>query len=91
MQSLLFSHNIKDKEHLFSLFVTYLCADDLVQLNPLPILVNYENDTFKISFECNHEEASTRMIFHALQPKIKCNTMFKRYGYPFFDGLFLCS
>ena len=91
LQSLVFFHNIKDKEHLFSLFVTCLCADDFVQLNPLPILVNYENDTFKISFECNHEEANTRMIFHALQQKIKCSTTFKRYGYPCFDGLCLSS
>ena len=56
-----------------SFFITYLCADDFMQSSPLPILVNNENEIFKISssatkvFECNHEEADTRMIFHALQ------------------------
>ena len=38
-----------------------------MQPSPLPILVNNENETFKISFECNHEEAVTGMIFHALK------------------------
>ena len=59
--------SFKNKQHLFSLFLTYLCADDFVQPSPLPILVNNENGTFKISFECNHEEANTRLVFHALQ------------------------
>ena len=31
LQSLTFFHNIKNKQHLFSLFVTYLCADDFAQ------------------------------------------------------------
>ena len=31
LQKLAFFHNIKNKQHLFSLFVTYLCADDFVQ------------------------------------------------------------
>ena len=61
--------NIKNKQHLLSLFVTYLCADDFVQSSPLPILVNNENEIFKILFECIHEETDTRMIFHALQQK----------------------
>ena len=69
-------HNIKNKQHLLNVFVTYLCADDFVQISPLPILVNNENIIFKISssatkaFECNHEEGDTRIIiFHALQQK----------------------
>ena len=33
------------------------------------MLANNANATFKISFECNHEEANTRMIFRALQQK----------------------
>ena len=28
---LAFFHNIKNKQHLLNLFVTYLCADDFVQ------------------------------------------------------------
>ena len=72
---LAFFYNINIKQHLLSLFITYLCADDFVQSSPLPILVNNENETFKISssatkvFKCNHEEADTTMIFHALQQK----------------------
>ena len=62
-------YNIKNKQHILSLFVTYLRADDSVQSSPLPILVNNKNETFKTSFECNHEEADTRLIFHALQQK----------------------
>ena len=66
---LAFFHNIKNKQYLSSLFVTYICADDFVQPSPLPILGNNENQTFQISIECNHEEFDTRMIFHALQQK----------------------
>ena len=66
---LAFFHNIKNKQHLLSLFVTYLCADDFAQASPLPVLVNNENETFKIPFECNHAESDTGMIFHALQQK----------------------
>ena len=66
---LAFFHNIKNKQYLSSLFVTYICADDFVQTSPLPILGNNENQTFQISIECNHEEFDTRMIFHASQQK----------------------
>ena len=61
-----FFHDIKNKQHLFSLFETYLCVDDFVQPSPLSILVNNENETFKISFECNYKEVDTRTILHAL-------------------------
>ena len=46
-----------------------------MQSSPLSILVNNEDETFKISssvtkvFECSHEEANTVMIFHTLQQK----------------------
>ena len=68
-------HNIKNKQHLFSLFVTYLCGNDFVQSNKLSILVKNKNKTFKISssvarvLDGNHKEAKTRMIFSALQQK----------------------
>ena len=65
LQSLAFFHNIKNKQHICN----FSCADDFLQLSPLPKLVNNENETFKISFECNHEEADSRMIFHALKQK----------------------
>ena len=70
-----FFHNIKNKQHLLNLFVTYLCAHEFVQSGPLSILGNRENEIFKISssvtkvFECNHEEGNTRIIFHVLQQK----------------------
>ena len=60
---------IKNKQHLFSLFVIYLCADNFVGPSPLAILVKNENETLKISFEWKHKEANARMIFHVLQQK----------------------
>ena len=45
---LAFLHNIKMKQHLLNLFLTYLCADDFVQLGPLSIVINNENEIFKI-------------------------------------------
>ena len=47
---LAFSHNIESKQHLFILFLTYLCPDDFVQPSPPPILFNNKNKTFKVSF-----------------------------------------
>ena len=35
----------------------------------------------KILFECNHEEANTRMIFLALTAEDKCSALSKRGGY----------
>ena len=61
-ERLAFFHNIKNKQHLLNLFVTYLCADDFAKSSLLPTLANNENEIFKISssvtkvFECNHEE-----------------------------------
>ena len=49
-----------------NLLETCLCVDDFSQPSPLPILVTNENEAFKISFECSHEEVYTRMIFRAL-------------------------
>ena len=69
---LAFFHNIKMKQLVFNLFVTCISADDFVQSSPLSILVNNENEIFKIPssvtkiFECTHEKADTRIIFHAL-------------------------
>ena len=47
LQSLVFFHNIKNKQHLFSLFATYLCADDFAQPSRLPVMVNNENAPMK--------------------------------------------
>ena len=71
---LAFFHNIKNRQRLFSLFVTYLCADDFVQSRPLPILVHNENETLKTLLECNHEEVDTGKIFHVLQQKSNVNS-----------------
>ena len=51
LQNLAFLHNIKNKQYLFSLLVTYLCTADFVQPSPLPILVNKKNETLKISLD----------------------------------------
>ena len=56
LQSLAFFLNIKNKQYFLSLLVTYLCADDFVQPSLLPILVNINNETLKISLD----EANTR-------------------------------
>ena len=70
-----FFHNISINQHLLTLFVTSLYADDFVHSSPLPVLVKNKNEIFKISssvikvFECNYEEADTRMIFHVFQQK----------------------
>ena len=69
LQNLAFFDNIKNKQHLFSLFVIYLCADNFVGPSPLAILVKNENETLKTSFEWKHKEANARMIFHVLQQK----------------------
>ena len=64
-ECLAFFHKIKNKEDLFNLFVTYLCANDFLQSIPLSILLNNENEIFKIAncvtkvFECNHKEGDT--------------------------------
>ena len=70
-----FFHNIKIKQHLLNVIVTNLCVGDFVLSSPLSILVNNENELFKISssvttvFEYKHEEADTTMIFLTLQQK----------------------
>ena len=46
---LTFFHNIKNKQHILNLFVTYLCANDFVQLSPLPTMVNNGNEIAKTS------------------------------------------
>ena len=56
---LAFFYNIKNKQHLLNLFVTYLSANDFVKSSLLPTLANNKNVIFKISisvtkvFECN--------------------------------------
>ena len=73
---LAFLHNIEMKQHLFNLFVTYLSADDFVQSSPLSILINNENEIFKIP--------NTKNV-------VKCSSLFKRHGCSCFDNLCLCS
>ena len=74
------------QQQLLNLFVTHLCAYDFVQSGLLPILVNNENEIFKISssvtkvFECNHEEGDTRIIFHVLQQKTNVTVYSKDTG-----------
>ena len=58
----IFFHDIKNKQHLFSLFETCLCANDFAQPSSLPILVNNENETFKNS-EKEKEKESKKKYF----------------------------
>ena len=46
---LTFFHNIKNKQHLLNLFVTYLCANDFTQLSPLSTMANNGNEIVKTS------------------------------------------
>ena len=72
---LAFFRNIKNKQDLLNLFVTYFCADDFVKSSLLPTLGNNVNEILKISssvtkiFECSHEESDSKIIFYALQQK----------------------
>ena len=58
-----FFHNINIKQHILTLFITYLYPDNFVHSSPLSIPVNNKNEIFKISssvtkvFECKHEDA----------------------------------
>ena len=64
------------KQYLLNLSVIYLNTDDFVQSRPLSILVNNENEIFKISssntkcFECNYKKADARIIFPSIKQKI---------------------
>ena len=55
-------HNINIKQHLLTLFVTFLYADGFAHSSPLSI----QHSKVTKVFECNHEEDDARMIFHAL-------------------------
>ena len=70
---LMFFGNLENKQNLLNLFATYL-QDFVIQNNKLPIWYNKINETFQNvgglnvkKFDCNHEEADTRMVLHALR------------------------
>ena len=68
-----FFHNIENKEDLISLFATYLKSEDWVsQTTPVYFTRKAEtwehhHQTSRRIGDCNHEEADTRMLIHALR------------------------
>ncbi len=68
-----FFHNIENKSDLLHLLTKYLKKESVEQSINIPVLVNDEQETWKITtngdssivFQCNHEEADTRMVLQA--------------------------
>ena len=64
---LAFLHNIKNKRHLFTLFLTYSVVN---QCGLYWLTTKMKHSKFQVVpqvFDCNQEEVNNRMIFHALQ------------------------
>lgn len=68
-----FFNNIENKSNLLNLLVQYCNSDTVKSKLDVPIVINDQANTWKISssstqkiFECNHEEADTRLVLHAL-------------------------
>ena len=66
-----FFDNIENKTDLLRLLTEYLKREDVSKTLRIPIIVNDKDNTRKISgdsqsiiFECNHEEADSRMVLH---------------------------
>ena len=66
-----FFDNIENKTDLLRLLIEYLKREDVSKTLRIPIIVNDKDSTRKISddsqsiiFECNHEEADSRMVLH---------------------------
>ena len=70
--------NIDNKTNLINLLVTYLRSDSFSNQIRIPLIVNDDKNTWKITrefseitFKSNHEEADTRIIMHPLQEDTK--------------------
>ena len=61
-----FFHDIKNKQHLFSLFETYLCANDFIQPSSLPILVNNKMKHSKIQKKKRKKESKKKYFENRL-------------------------
>ena len=73
-----FFNNIDNKTNLINLLVAYLRSDSFSNQIRIPVIVNDDKNTWKITrefseiiFKSNHEEADTRIILHALQEDTK--------------------
>ena len=73
-----FFNNIDNKTNLINLLVAYLRSDSFSNQIRIPVIVNDDKNTWKITkefsdiiFKSNHEEADTRITLHALQEDTK--------------------
>ena len=67
-----FMHNKENKSELVKRFVDFISQPDTCKNLSVPYLINHRSTTLAISssgvdtlFECNHEEADTRVVLHA--------------------------
>ena len=91
LQSLTFFHDIKNKQHLFSLFVTYLCADNFVQHVRFQYWLNTKMKFFKWNSKFRLNSSTKKPIlewFSIHSADDKCSTLFKRFRYSCIDGLY---
>ena len=73
-----FFNNIDNKTNLINLLVAYLRSDSFSNQIRIPVIVNDDKNTWKITrefseiiFKSNHEEADTRIKLHALKEDTK--------------------
>ena len=69
-----FFHNGSNKEDLIKLAVSYFKTDECRSQLRVPLIITSKNETWKICNDgvyrlhcCNHEEADTRIVLHALE------------------------
>ena len=91
LQSLTFFHDIKNKQYLFSLFVTYLCADNFVQHVHCQYWLNTKMKFFKWNSKFRLNSTTKKPIlewFSMHSADGKCSTLFKRFRYSSVDGFY---
>ena len=67
-------HNISNKQDLISLFTSYLKNESIDLSQNMPVFFTNKDETWRVSQnalsrlpDCNHEEADTKMLVHALR------------------------
>ena len=67
-----FLHSDTNKEQLINVIKEYITSNEGNEIYEFPIIVTTKSKTYKISFrttteqfECNHEEADSRLVLHA--------------------------
>ena len=72
---LFFFHNIKNKRSLLDIVITFIKNRNITEISNLPITIANDSETWEVTmsgrkriFECNHEEADSRMVLHSVIP-----------------------